>query len=149
MPRRTIDHLGLYFLPHDLRSAIQELDAILPQEAKIKLAKYRSTAWAHRGLGMWIRNNWGLWSQPRRRPTVNKHEKNGGCKESGLMRAKSPLREYFLRRGFSNPDEISGLILDAYQRHLRGVNRHPAPKPKIYWKGKPNEILAFLSHMAD
>ena len=48
----------------------------------------------HMGLGCWIRNNWGLW---------------GGSK----------LRKWFLARGIHHPDDMSGIILDSFWRHLK------------------------------
>lgn len=50
----------------------------------------------HLGLGMWIRNNWGLWSDGR------------------LYRA-------FAKLGLAQPDDMSGLILEEYWRHLHGL----------------------------
>jgi hypothetical protein len=49
----------------------------------------------HFGLGMWIRNNWGLW---------------GG----------SRLSQYFNRLGIHHPDDMSGIILDSYWRKIHG-----------------------------
>lgn len=50
---------------------------------------------AHFQLGMWLRNNWGLWS----------------C---------SRLRMYFAQRKIDHPDDMSGMILDYYYQHLTG-----------------------------
>ena len=47
----------------------------------------------HRGLGMWMRNNWGLW---------------GG----------SRLSKYFRDRGVNHPEEMSGIILEFYHDWL-------------------------------
>ena len=47
----------------------------------------------HHGLGMWIRNNWGLWRN-------------------------SKLKRYFLDRGILHPDEMSSIILSSYHRYL-------------------------------
>jgi len=51
-------------------------------------------AQSHHGLGTWIRNNWGLW------------EKDG------------QLHEYFTKLGLKHPDDMSGVILTSYHRHL-------------------------------
>jgi hypothetical protein len=47
----------------------------------------------HRGLGMWIRNNWGLWRN-------------------------SELKQFFLDKGVGHPDDMSGIILTSYHRYL-------------------------------
>lgn len=47
----------------------------------------------HFGFGMWIRNNWNLW---------------GG----------SRLSIYFNQKGIHHPDDMSGIILVSYHRHL-------------------------------
>jgi len=52
-----------------------------------------STSRLHRGFGMWIRNNWGLWRD-------------------------SKLKHYFLDKGVGHPDDMSGIILTSYHRYL-------------------------------
>ncbi len=47
----------------------------------------------HMGLGMWIRNNWGLWRN-------------------------SDLAQYFVAKGVEHPDDMSGIILTSYHRYL-------------------------------
>lgn len=49
----------------------------------------------HFGLGMWMRNNWGLW---------------GG----------SRLQKYFTDRGTAHPDDMSSVVLFYYWHWLRG-----------------------------
>ena len=49
----------------------------------------------HMGLGMWMRNNWGLW---------------GG----------SRLAAWFNAQGINHPDDMSGIILDSFWRYLNG-----------------------------
>ena len=52
------------------------------------------------GLGMWIRNNWGI---------------NGGSRLSKYFHN----REVGTKRGFGN-DEISGIIIEEYIKWLKG-----------------------------
>jgi hypothetical protein len=52
-----------------------------------------ATSRLHRGFGMWIRNNWGLWRN-------------------------SKLKHYFLDKGVGHPDDMSGIILTSYHRFL-------------------------------
>jgi len=47
-------------------------------------------------LGMWIRNNWGLWKQ-------------------------SVLAQWFFRKGIYHPDYMSGIVLLSYSRRLQGL----------------------------
>ncbi len=49
----------------------------------------------HFGLGLWMRNNWGLWA--------------------GLRLAK-----YFNEIGVFHPDDMSSIILSNFQLHLNG-----------------------------
>ena len=55
-------------------------------------------ACAHHTLGMWIRNNFGLWFTPQ----------------------ESPLVQWFWDRGLTHADDMSGIILSALYRHARG-----------------------------
>ena len=82
-------------IPSDLPSCMAQLDSMLNDEDKAWLRENGATA-AHFGLGMWLRNNWGLW-----------HE-------------ESPLPTYFRNNGIHHPDDMSGLILDCYVLHLNG-----------------------------
>ncbi len=68
-----------------------------------------STSRLHFELGMWIRNNWGLWRN-------------------------SELKNYFVDKGIVHPDNMSGIILTSYHRHLNN-------KP-ITWKDK----LSFIKN---
>jgi hypothetical protein len=59
------------------------------------------------GLGMWLRNNLGLWWD---------------C----------PLTRYFNARGVEHADNMSGAILDAYWRHLQGAQYDPEAIVECY-----------------
>jgi len=48
----------------------------------------------HFGLGMWMRNNWGLWSEA------------------------SPLKQFFDSQGKYSADDMSSMILKSYWQHL-------------------------------
>jgi len=49
----------------------------------------------HFGLGMYVRNEYGLWKG-------------------------SPLQDFFLAKGVRHPDDMSAVLLDAYRLYLRG-----------------------------
>lgn len=83
-------------IPKSLAEAIEALDKQLPSEEKEKwmaMDGREAVVLAHFGLGMWMRNNWGLWSG-------------------------SELSAYFNSLGISHPDDMSGIILKAYWHHL-------------------------------
>jgi hypothetical protein len=84
------------YIPKNLEEAHQELKKMLPEELviKIKDGKEEDMAWHHMGLGLWMRNNWGLW-------------------------AKSRLCEYFISIGIGHPDDMSSIILESFRYYLR------------------------------
>lgn len=77
--------------PVDMAQAMACLDKHWSADTKQRFAALpaRQVILTHMSVGMWIRNNWGLW--------------RGG-----------PLREFFTARQVTHPDSMSGLILDAY-----------------------------------
>ena len=86
-------------LPHNLEECFAELERQLSSEQlrAFKNAKESEIIKYHRGLGMWIRNSWGLW-------------------------AGSELAAYFQKTGIRHPDGMSNKILTEFHRHL---NRTP------------------------
>lgn len=102
--------------PVDLCHAIRLLDEILPQSAKIKLVKDRQRNLARWSLGLWLRNNWGLWEMsPWKLPRT-------GVKRFRFL-SQNKLLKYFWRRGVLRPDDMSKKILDTYQNDLKGIDR--------------------------
>lgn len=83
-------------------TTLQECFAALERELSAEdLQEFRDTpepelARFHLGLGMGLRNRWGLW---------------GG----------SPLARHLGGLGLQHPDDMSGLILTSFWRHLHGV----------------------------
>ncbi len=84
--------------PVDLASAIARLDALLSPEdiETLRGGTEEDMARYHHGLGTSLRNGWGLW---------------GG----------SPLAVWFNDRGIHHPDDMSGIILTSYWRHLNDI----------------------------
>ena len=80
--------------PPTYEAALDCLDKYLPEDAQAALAKPDGAIEAHFGLGMWIRNNWGLWKQ-------------------------GPLYRAMTAYGFSHPDDMSGAILDGFAARER------------------------------
>ncbi len=93
----TID--GIY-IPRDIEDCFSQLDSILAFKNRrgiIAQPNRESMSKYHFGLGMWLRNNWGLWSGSR-------------------------LERYFYARGVYHPDNMSGAILEYYYDYLHGVD---------------------------
>lgn len=93
----TID--GVY-IPRDIEDCFSQLDSILAFKNRrgiIAQPNRESMSKYHFGLGMWLRNNWGLWSGSR-------------------------LERYFYNRGVYHPDNMSGAILEYYYDYLHGVD---------------------------
>jgi len=96
--RLEMDTIDGFYIPKNLGDCMVTLDQLLkPKDIDnireldnpSEMSKY------HHGLGMYLRNNWGLW---------------GG----------SRLRQYFLKRGVSHPDNMSGIILRYYFEWVNG-----------------------------
>ena len=89
---------------------MKALDDMLSDEQESRFRK-QDPIDQHFGLGLYIRNNWGLWSISR-------------------------LKIYMESFGLVHPDDISGIILDCYHAYLRGkpvnfenrVSRYPGQK---------------------
>lgn len=90
--RIEMDSINGVYIPKDIEDCCVQLDKILSDKDKeyIKgLPKKDDTIDLHFSLGMWIRNNWGLWEGSR-------------------------LQIYFLKKRINHPDDMSGKILEAY-----------------------------------
>lgn len=96
--RLTLDKINDRYIPKNLYECLTELDKILNFDSKKQLKEATET-WQFNshmgGLGMWLRNNWGI---------------NGG----------SRLLVYFNNRNIKNRDEISGIIIEQYINWLKG-----------------------------
>jgi hypothetical protein len=87
-------------VPEDLDDAIRWLKTNLPDDTLkfIRDGDESNMASLHFGLGLGIRNGWGLWSDSR-------------------------LARWFQGIGISHPDDMSGIILDSLWRDLHGEPR--------------------------
>ena len=101
--RLTLEKIDDIYIPKNLYECFTELDKTLNFESKKQLKESKDT-WQFNshmgGLGMWIRNNWGI---------------NGGSRLSKYFHN----REVGTKRGFGN-DEISGIIIEEYIKWLKG-----------------------------
>jgi hypothetical protein len=83
------------YIPKDLDECYAQLEKLLSKEdiAAMKSGAEKDMVLYHHGLGMWLRNNWGLWKGSR-------------------------LSKWFNDKGIRHPDDMSGIILDSFWRHL-------------------------------
>ncbi len=83
------------YIPRNLEEAFIELKKMLRPDLlkEMKEGSEQDMVQYHMGLGLWMRNNWSLW-------------------------AGSRLGKYFNGIGISHPDDMSGIILDSFWRHL-------------------------------
>ncbi|WP_139920451.1 DUF6794 domain-containing protein [Hymenobacter sp. DG01] len=88
---------GIY-IPRNLADSFVQLDKMLAEPIKEQLRhpdpEY-GLAKFHFGLGLWMRNNWGLWGDSR-------------------------LQQYFEELNITHPDDMSGVLLKSYSDYLNG-----------------------------
>ena len=102
--------------PVNLDEAVFQLTKNLPdttQQWFLSMTEMEFIGNTHMGLGLWIRNNWGLW--------------RGG-----------KLAKYFKSMGIFHPDDMSGIILRCYYRQLHNQDWELEEQIKVcqnYWKG--------------
>ncbi len=90
--RLVADSIDGVYIPKNIEECFIELNKLLKPK-DIEQIKKEGGGLYHFGLGMWLRNNWGLW---------------GG----------SRLQVYLKERGEWHPDDMSGTILDFYRDWL-------------------------------
>jgi hypothetical protein len=94
------DTLNGVYIPNNLKDCFIQLDKMLSEKSKTEIKNLKTkkeTIKYHLGLGMTLRNSWGLW---------------GG----------SRLQKYFLDKKVNHPDDISALILEFYYDWLHNKN---------------------------
>lgn len=103
------------YKPKNLVEAMSQLDILLTKEDKKNIFDMTENDYitnSHFSIGIWIRNNWGLW---------------GG----------QELAKYFNRLGIYHPDDMSGIILRSYYRHIHNQDYKLEEQIKYYkdfWK---------------
>ena len=98
-------------IPKNLEECYIELEKLEDIESWLK--KSENEAWqvgmgmdvqfpfpavAHHGIGMWIRNNWGLW------------------------KSEGELFNWFKENEINHPDDMSGIILKSFYRHKNNLD---------------------------
>ncbi len=102
------------YVPADLEDAFVELKKMLPVQVvqSMRAGSEQDVIQYHFSLGMWMRNNWGLW---------------GG----------SRLSKHLNRLGLQHPDDMSGLILSTFWCHLNSKPlrvKERVAEYQAYWK---------------
>lgn len=105
-----------YYIPVDIEDCFTELNKMLPGELIDKMSEGTESEMInyHHGLGTWIRNNWGLWSD-------------------------SKLSQYFNSLEIFHPDDMSSIILNSYWKRLNGKPLEIDEQVKYYkefWKNQ-------------
>lgn len=114
------EYLEGTYIPKNLNECYNELNSMLDKKL-IKEIKNKTetefTTGSHFGMGLWIRNNWGLWKGSR-------------------------LYIFFKTNGIFHPDDMSGIILTSYHRKLNGIDIELEKQIKYYqdyWKKQKKE----------
>jgi hypothetical protein len=107
---------GVY-IPSDIQDCFRVLDVMLPASLieSIRVGNEDDLIERHFGLGQWLRNQWGLWSN------------------------WSRMKQYFDRLGVSEADSASSLILASYWRYMNGWPIE-LPRQIVYDKIAKDEI---------
>jgi len=105
--------------PDDIYECFEYLDVIFDDTAKYTFMTFPeevSAANYHFGLGMWMRNNWGLWRN-------------------------SLLKQSLIDSGYVHPDDMSSIILKAYHRKLNNKPLNVKEDAELYrkhWESQGN-----------
>jgi hypothetical protein len=105
---------GAAYIPADLEDCFVQLERLLPKDVirEMRDAKEEGMVGYHHGLGTGLRNDWGLWRGSR-------------------------LSAYFNELGIQHPDDMSGIILTSFWRHLHGVPldvESQVAAYQVYWR---------------
>jgi hypothetical protein len=90
------DSIEGVYIPKDLEDCFAQLNSFWNDSIKLSIKAMKEDSFvteSHFGIGMWIRNNWGLWGSSR-------------------------LSSYFSDLEIFHPDDMSGIILRSYHRKL-------------------------------
>lgn len=98
--RFTTDTLRGVYIPKDIEDCFIQINGFWNDSVKTKVKQWTEDEFSgrvHLGFGMWLRNNWQLW-------------------------AGSRLSKYFNEKDIHHPDNMSGIILTSYHRHLNATD---------------------------
>jgi len=104
-----MDSIDGVYIPKDMGDCMRSLYEMHADSTKQQILDMTNSSFrglAHLGMGMWIRNNWGLWKGSRLKEYFNK---------KAVERAKKEGRELIFN---PHPDNMSGAILSNYYEYL-------------------------------
>lgn len=112
-------------IPVDFDGCIKQLDSLTSDKMKAWIkclpdGEFSSTV--HHGFGMYLRNSWGLW---------------GSSKLAGNL----------YQMGMLHPDDMTAIILDSYQRKLKGEDIRLQEQLKYYqdyWRKSGTSVDSIL-----
>ena len=110
-------------IPETLEECFETLEKQLPpdQIGLLKNMTERELIRCHFGIGMWMRNNWGLWHNSKLYQNLNKiyFEKTWKrwVKEGHFKKEDKKTLKQWLR---CHPDSMSSYIIKTFHRHLNG-----------------------------
>ncbi|WP_185290513.1 DUF6794 domain-containing protein [Chryseobacterium lactis] len=104
------DTINKVYIPKDLQDCFVQINTFWNDSIKAKVKTLEEDEFigkVHLGFGMWMRNNWQLW---------------------GVSR----LSKYFNDLNIYHPDDMSGIILISYHRHLNNREIRLEEQVKYY-----------------
>jgi len=101
------------FNPQNLEEAFEWMDKHMP--GLFTSVRETSTAGLHHGAGTWLRNNLHLWED---------------CGKP--YKERTPLSRWFNDNGIFHPDDMSGILFDSLERHLKGEDLKLEEQFKFY-----------------
>jgi len=114
--------------PRTYADALDCLDRHLMPQLKDEIQRPQGAVSMHFGLGMWVRNQWGLWDED------------------------APLNQDMQRLGFTHADDMSAVIFDGYSARLRGESFDLAAQVaryRAYWQSAEQRVSMPLSACAN
>lgn len=117
-------------IPTDFEGCINQLDSLTSDKMKewIKcLPDGEFSGFVHHGFGMYLRNNWGLWGDTK-------------------------LTRNLYEMGILHPDDMTAIILNSYQRRLKGEDIKLQEQLKYYqdyWRKNGAPVDSILQTLKD
>ncbi len=118
----------VFQIPTQFEESLMKLDSMMnpKMEEWIKcLPDGEFSGYVHHGFGRYLRNNWGLWGN-------------------------SELADNLSKMGILHPDDMSGIILDSYQRKLKGEELKVEEQLKYYhdyWRNTGMPVDSILNEL--
>ncbi len=127
--KRKLDTIGKSdYKPKNFNECLLQLDTLINDSLKqwiICLPDGRFGNIVHHSFGMYLRNNWGLWGE-------------------------TELAKNLYEMGIFHPDDMSAIILDSYQRKLKGEELKLEEQLKYYqdfWRESGTPIDSLLEEI--